>query len=66
MLLFFLYLVAVLGMPGGITQAVIRSLSSSIVEPDEQGRISNDMLKLAHLTLADLKLCNYQFFMRKN
>ncbi|XP_053365350.1 proton-coupled folate transporter isoform X2 [Clarias gariepinus] len=31
------YLVAVLGMPGGITQAVIRSLSSSIVEPDEQG-----------------------------
>ncbi|TSN67077.1 Proton-coupled folate transporter [Bagarius yarrelli] len=31
------YLVAVLGMPGGITQAVIRSLSSAIVGPDEQG-----------------------------
>lgn len=34
------YLVAVLGMPGGITQAVIRSLSSAIVGPDEQGRLS--------------------------
>ncbi|KAG7328255.1 hypothetical protein KOW79_008199 [Hemibagrus wyckioides] len=31
------YLVAVVGMPGGITQAVIRSLSSAIVGPDEQG-----------------------------
>ncbi|KAF7704348.1 proton-coupled folate transporter isoform X1 [Silurus meridionalis] len=30
-------LVAVVGMPGGITQAVIRSLSSAIVGPDEQG-----------------------------
>ncbi|KAK3563293.1 hypothetical protein QTP86_021160 [Hemibagrus guttatus] len=29
--------VAVVGMPGGITQAVIRSLSSAIVGPDEQG-----------------------------
>ncbi|MCI4382720.1 hypothetical protein PGIGA_G00017990 [Pangasianodon gigas] len=30
-------LVAVVGMPGGITQAVIRSLSSAIVGPEEQG-----------------------------
>ncbi|XP_048084438.1 proton-coupled folate transporter [Alosa alosa] len=31
------FLVAVLGAPAGINQAVIRSLSSAIVEPDEQG-----------------------------
>ncbi|XP_063080146.1 proton-coupled folate transporter isoform X2 [Engraulis encrasicolus] len=31
------FMVAVLGAPAGINQAVIRSLSSAIVEPDEQG-----------------------------
>ncbi|XP_012679911.2 proton-coupled folate transporter [Clupea harengus] len=31
------FIVAVLGAPAGINQAVIRSLSSAIVEPDEQG-----------------------------
>ncbi|XP_062325542.1 proton-coupled folate transporter [Osmerus eperlanus] len=31
------FLVAVVGAPSGITQAVIRSVSSSIVAPDEQG-----------------------------
>ncbi|KAL0969697.1 hypothetical protein UPYG_G00231030 [Umbra pygmaea] len=31
------FLVAVVSAPAGITQAVIRSLSSAIVEPDEQG-----------------------------
>ncbi|KAM9433606.1 proton-coupled folate transporter isoform 1-T1 [Salvelinus alpinus] len=31
------FLVAVVSAPAGITQAVIRSLSSTIVEPDEQG-----------------------------
>lgn len=34
------YVVAVVGTPGGITQAVIRSLSSAIVGADEQGRLS--------------------------
>ncbi|KAL2099016.1 hypothetical protein ACEWY4_005496 [Coilia grayii] len=34
------FMVAVLGAPAGINQAVIRSLSSAIVEPDEQGEFS--------------------------
>lgn len=33
------FAVAVVGAPAGISQAVIRSLSSAIVGPDEQGTV---------------------------
>ncbi|KAJ8371936.1 hypothetical protein AAFF_G00298480 [Aldrovandia affinis] len=45
------FLVALVGAPAGITQAVIRSLSSAIVEPDEQGAMFSFMASMEALCI---------------
>ncbi|XP_036398090.1 proton-coupled folate transporter [Megalops cyprinoides] len=45
------FLVAVVGAPSGITQAVIRSLSSAVVDPNEQGAMFSFMASMEALCI---------------